>query len=140
MALFKKKTVAAEVVTDIDAVMKKYDRESNVRVWEGKPKIFINSLLASFSLFCIYVTFFATWLDLIRLASFVGCIVFIGFLMYPVKKGTQKVNYIPWYDYFLMFAGSGSFFYMVFDAEKIIQQGNKFEIYQILSQSKVKIL
>ena len=23
---------------DVDAVMKKYDRESNVRVWEGKPK------------------------------------------------------------------------------------------------------
>ena len=24
----------------VDAVMKKYDRESNTRVWEGKPNIF----------------------------------------------------------------------------------------------------
>ncbi len=132
MALFKKKAVVADAPMDVDAVMKKYDRESNVRVWEGKPKIFINSILAVFSLFCIYVTFFATWLDLIRLASFVGCIVFIGFLVYPAKKGTQRVNYIPWYDYILMFAGSGSFFYMVFAAETIIQQGNKFENYQII--------
>ena len=38
--------------------------------------------LAIFSLFCIYVTFFATWLDAIRLSSFMGSIVLIGFLIY----------------------------------------------------------
>ncbi|MBO5210424.1 MAG: TRAP transporter fused permease subunit [Clostridia bacterium] len=117
---------------DVDAVMKKYDRESNVRVWEGKPKIFVNCILAAFSLFCIYVTFFATWLDHIRLASFVGCIVFIGFLVFPARKGTQKVNYIPWYDFILMALGSGSFFYIVIYAQKIINQGIKFDNYQII--------
>lgn len=132
MALFKKKAVAAEGPMDVEAVMKKYDRESNVRVWEGKPKVFVNCILAAFSLFCIYVTFFATWLDHIRLASFVGCIVFIGFLVFPARKGTQKVNYIPWYDYILMALGSGSFFYIVVYAQKIINQGIKFENYQII--------
>ena len=132
MALFKKKAVAAEGPMDGEAVMKKYDRESNVRVWEGKPKVFVNCILAAFSLFCIYVTFFATWLDHIRLASFVGCIVFIGFLVFPARKGTQKVNYIPWYDYILMALGSGSFFYIVVYAQKIINQGIKFENYQII--------
>ena len=132
MALFKKKTVAAEGPMDVEAVMKKYDRESNTRVWEGAPKIVINSILAAFSLFCIYVTFFATWLDLVRLASFVGAIVFIGFLVFPAQKGTQRVNYIPWYDIVLMLVGSGTFFYMVVYAEKIIQQGTKFEDYQII--------
>ncbi len=117
---------------DLDAVMKKFDRESNVRVWEGKAKIAVNCILAAFSLFCIYVTFFATWLDAIRLSSFVGSIVFIGFLVYPAKKGTQRVNYIPWYDIVLMLAGSASFFYYTFDAMTIIQQGNKFELYQVL--------
>ncbi len=130
--MFKKKAVAAEGPMDVDAVMKKYDRESNVRVWEGKPKIAVNCILAAFSLFCIYVTFFATWLDHIRLASFVGCIVFIGFLVFPARKGTQKVNYIPWYDYILMALGSGSFFYIVVYAQKIINQGIKFENYQII--------
>ncbi len=132
MALFKKKAVVAEGPMDVDAVMKKYDRESNVRVWEGKPKVLVNCILAAFSLFCIYVTFFATWLDHIRLASFVGCIVFIGFLVFPARKGTQKVNYIPWYDYILMALGSGSFFYIVVYAQKIINQGIKFDNYQII--------
>ena len=130
--MFKKKAVAIDAPMDVDAVMKKYDRESNVRVWEGKPKIFVNCILAAFSLFCIYVTFFATWLDHIRLASFVGCIVFIGFLVFPARKGTQKVNYIPWYDFILMALGSGSFFYIVIYAQKIINQGIKFDNYQII--------
>ena len=131
--LFSKKTEPkSNEPMDLDAVMKKFDRESNVRVWEGKAKIAVNCILAAFSLFCIYVTFFATWLDAIRLSSFVGSIVFIGFLVYPAKKGTQRVNYIPWYDIVLMLAGSASFFYYTFDAMTIIQQGNRFELHQIL--------
>ena len=117
---------------DLDSVMKKFDRESNTRVWEGKAKIAVNCVLAAFSLFCIYVTFFATWLDAVRLSSFVGCIVFIGYLMYPAKKGMQKANHIPWYDIVLMLAGSASFFYYTVDAVNIIQQGNRFELHQII--------
>jgi len=128
----KKKAVQSNEPMDLDAVMKKFDRESNTRIWEGKPRIVINCILAAFSLFCIYVTFFATWLDAIRLSSFVGCIVFIGYLIYPAKKGAQKTNYMPWYDVILMVVGSGSFFYYTFDAMTIIQQGNKFELYQII--------
>ena len=132
MLFSKKKVSQSNEPMDLDAVMKKFDRESNTRIWEGKPKFIINCILAFFSLFCIYVTFFATWLDAIRLSSFVGCIVFIGYLIYPAKKGAQKVNYIPWYDVILMLAGSASFFYYTFDAMTIIQQGNKFELYQII--------
>lgn len=132
MLFSKKKAPKPEENMDLDAVMKKFDRESNIRVWEGKPKIVINCILAAFSLFCIYVTFFATWLDAIRLSSFMGCIVFIGYLMYPIKKGMQKTNYIPWYDIILMVLGTASFFYYTVDAMTIIQQGNKFELYQII--------
>lgn len=132
MLLAKKKKAESVEPMDLDAVMKKFDRESNTRIWEGKAKIVINCILAVFSLFCIYVTFFATWLDAIRLSSFVGCIVFIGYLIYPAKKGAQKVNYIPWYDVVLMVVGSASFFYYTFDAMTVIQQGNKFELYQII--------
>lgn len=132
MFFSKKKVSKNEEPMDLDSVMKKFDRESNTRVWEGKPKIVINCILATFALFCIYVTFFATWLDAVRLSSFIGCIVFIGYLVYPIKKGAQKTNYIPWYDVILMVLGSGSFFYYTFDAVNIIQQGNKFEFYQII--------
>ena len=132
MALFKKKA-APEVAEpmDLDAVMKKYDRESNTRVWEGTPRLVVNLLLAMFSLFVIYVTLWTSWLEEIRLTSFMACIVFVGFLVFPAKKGTQKTNYIPWYDFVIMILGTGAFLYFTFNAYSIIQQGSSFEWYQI---------
>ena len=42
MALFKKKTEPeVQAPMDLDEVMKKFDRESNTRVWEGVPKILV---------------------------------------------------------------------------------------------------
>lgn len=116
---------------DIDTVMRKYDRESNTRVWVGKPKTVISVILAAFSLWCIYVTLFATFLEEIRLTSFMGMIILMGFLIYPAKKGTQKVNHMPWYDIVMMVVGSAAFFYFTFNAETIVNQGTRFEWYQI---------
>ena len=133
MELFKKKkTPEVQETMDLDAVMKKFDRESNTRIWEGKPKIFVNSVLAVFSLFCIYVTLFTSWLEEIRLTSFVAFIIFIGYLVFPAKKGQQKVNYMPWYDIVLMLCGTGAFLYYTVNAMTIIQQGSNFEWYQII--------
>ena len=132
MALFKKKTPKIEEPMDLDAVMKKYDRESNTRVWEGTPRLIVNILLALFSLFVIYVTLFTSWLEEIRLTSFMACIVFVGFLVFPVKKGEQKVNSLPWYDLVAMILGTGAFLYFTFNAYSIIQQGSNFEWYQII--------
>lgn len=132
-------TTAADVEVDIDeaaanvdAVMKKYDRESNVRIWEGRPKLVVTCILAVFSLFCLYVTLFASWLEEIRLSSFVALIVMMGYIVFPAKKGVQKVNHIPWYDVLLMIFGSAAFAYFTFNAMDIIQQGSKFETYQIV--------
>ena len=121
-----------EMAAKVDEVMKKYDRESNVRVWEGAPKWIVTSILAAFSLFCIYVTLFATFLEEVRLSSFVALIVLIGYIVFPAKKGVQKVNHIPIYDYILMTLGSGAFFYFTFFAHDIIKQGAKLETYQLI--------
>ena len=131
--LFKKKK-APDVLEpmDLDAVMKKYDRESNTRVWEGAPQIVVTCILAIFSIFCIYVTLFATWLEELRLTTFVAYIVLIGYIVYPAKKGSQKVNYMPWYDILLMLCGTGAFVYYAINAMSIIQQGANFAWYQIL--------
>ncbi|MBE6932348.1 MAG: TRAP transporter fused permease subunit [Ruminococcaceae bacterium] len=132
MALFKKKNVPeVQEPMDLDAVMKKFDRESNVRVWEGAPRLIVNIILALFSLFVIYVTLFTSWLEEIRLTSFMACIVFVGFLVFPAKKGNQKTNAMPWYDILAMLLGTGAFLYFTFNATAIIQQGNSFEWYQI---------
>ncbi|MBQ4050502.1 MAG: hypothetical protein IJD13_02640, partial [Oscillospiraceae bacterium] len=54
--------IEQDIAAEVDAVMKKYDRESNTRIWEGTPKIVITCILALFALFCMYVTLFARWL------------------------------------------------------------------------------
>ncbi len=123
---------AEDIQSNVDDVMKKFDRESNVRLWEGTPKLIVNGLLVAFSCFCIYVTLWGTFLEEVRLTSFMACIVFLGYLIFPVKKGEQKVNYIPWYDLILMVVGTGAFLYFTFNAITIIQQGSKFATYQII--------
>lgn len=133
MGIFNRnKQKAAQEPMDLDAVMKKFDRESNTRIWEGKPKIVVNSILALFSLFCIYVTLFTSWLEEIRLTSFVAFIILIGYIVFPAKKGHQKVNHMPWYDIVLMCCGTGAFLYYTINAMTIIQQGSNFEWYQIV--------
>ena len=133
MAFFKKnKTPEVQEPMDLDAVMKKYYRESNVRIWEGKPKAAVTCVLAVFSLFCIYVTLFTSWLEEIRLTTFVAWIVFLGYLVFPAKKGHQKVNSMPWYDIVLMLCGTGAFLYYSANAMTIIQQGSNFQWYQIV--------
>ena len=121
-----------EMAANIDAVMKKYDRESNIRIWDGVPKWIVTCILAAFSLFCIYVTLFATWLEEVRLTSFVALIVLIGYLVFPAKKGVQKVNHIPIYDYILMVLGVSAFLYFTFFAHSIIKQGTRLEVYQMI--------
>lgn len=116
----------------VEAVMKKYDRESNTRVWEGIPKLIVSGILVAFSLWCIYVTLFATFLEEIRLTSFMGLIILMGFLIYPAKKGEQRVNHMPVFDIIFMLLGMGSYFYFTFNATKIINQGTRFEWYQII--------
>ena len=103
----------------VNEVMKKYDRESNTRLWEGWQRWVVYAILAAFSLFVIYVTLFATWLDLIRYPSFMGGILLIGYLVFPAKKGDHRPNHIPWYDWIIMLAGAAAFFYMVVNAKSL---------------------
>ena len=109
-----------KTAADLDAIMRKYDRESNVRIWEGKPKIFVGIILAAFSLYCMYVTLFANMLDQVRLSSFLGLVVIMGYLTYPAKKGHVKVNRMPWYDILLMILGAAAFFYYTFRAPSLM--------------------
>lgn len=110
----------ADIAADVDAVMKKYDRESNTRIWQGKAKYAVMAIEIFFALFCLYVTLFATWFDQVRLTSFVGIAILMGYLVFPAKKGVQKVNYMPWYDWVIMLLGAAAYFCFCFTAEKLI--------------------
>ena len=143
MALFKKKNIETAVEIEekevaaaadefafdqaaVDEVMKKYDRESNTRVWEGWQKWAVYAVMAAFSLFAIYVTLFATWLDLVRYPSFLGCILIIGYLNFPAKKGVQKVNHIPWFDWVIMILGAAALFYIVANGQDLTMRATNY--------------
>ena len=132
MAFFKKKNTVPQEPMDLESVMKMYDQESNVRIWEGKARLAVNFVLASFSLFCIYVTLFTSWLEEHRLTSFMAWIIFTGFLVFPANKHNHKPNHIPWYDILAMVVGTSAFLYFNIFAIDIIQQGSMFQWYQIL--------
>ena len=116
-----------DMAADLDAVMRKYDRESATRIWEGIPKIIITAIMAIFSLYCLYMTLFSTALPEVRLTLFVGCIIILGFLTYPAKKGHVHVNSMPWYDIVLMVVGSACFFYFAANALPLIKLATRIE-------------
>ena len=116
---------AADIQAELQEVMKKYDRESNTRIWEGKPKIAVRCLSALFSLYCIYETLFGNGLREVRLTTFLALILVIGFITFPMKKGAQKVNHIPWYDLLIMAAGAFGFLYFRFNATDILRMATR---------------
>jgi len=90
---------------DLEEVMKKYDRESNTRVWEGTPKLIVKALAVAISLYCMYVTLFSQAAQNVRLYNFLAMMLVLGYLTYPIKKGSVKPNSFPWYDAVFMLAG-----------------------------------
>ena len=121
--------VDAEVGTaaDVEEIMKKYDRESNTRIWEGKPKQVIRWATALFGMFLIYMNMFAKWDGRVRCPLFLGLVIVLVFLYYPAKKGSQKVNYMPWYDIVLAVVGSFCYFFFPLNLEKIVDAGTRIQ-------------
>ena len=117
----------ADPEADVDEIMRKYDRESNTRIWEGTPKKIVNALMALFSLYCIGMTLFSTELPETKLARFLACVVIIGYLLYPVRKGKVRPNSMPWYDIVIMVVGAACFFYFAFNALDIIRLSTRIQ-------------
>ena len=105
---------------DVDEIMKKYDRESNVRIWTGMPKQILRFSLAAFMLFMVWMNIWARWSGQIRRCLFVGMVVLFTFLVFPAKKGNVKPNHMPWYDIILAIAGCVPYFYYVINYDQII--------------------
>ena len=110
---------------DVEEVMKKYDRESNTRIWEGRPKQIVRALSIIFSLYSIFVTLFSTAMPEVRLNIFLGMVLILGYLHYPIKKGDPHVNRLPWYDILIMIVGAGPLFYFAANAQDIIKLATK---------------
>ncbi len=105
---------------DVEAVMRKYDRESNTRTWEGTPGMIVRVIMVIFSLYCIWSTLFSVAAIEKRLTAFIGCVIIMGYMTYPASKHHVRHNYIPWFDYVLMIVGAASFFYYCFAYDSLV--------------------
>ena len=119
--------VDADVGTaaDVEAIMKKYDRESNTRYWEGVPKTVLRWFTALFGIYLIVANMFLKMDERARRPIFLGIVILLVFAYYPLKKGSTKVNYIPWYDVVLALVGSFCYFFYPMNLEKIVNAGTR---------------
>lgn len=135
MRLFKKKDEAVvedlPAVTaesgdvDTDDIMRKYDKESNTRIWEGIPKIVVTALLIAFSIYCLLMTLLSTEQAEARLARFLAFVILIGYMMYPIRKTGHRVNHIPIYDIILALMGFVPFMYFAINVTPILLMGTR---------------
>ena len=105
---------------DYSEVMKKYDLESNTRIWEGKWLTAVNCVMAVFSAYCILATLFSRAALEKRLTLFLGLVVLMGFLNYPASKKHVRPNSMPWYDVVIMLAGFASFLTYYFRYDSLV--------------------
>ena len=106
---------------DVEKLMRKYDKESNTRIWEGKPALVVRAIMVAFSLYCMYSTLFSVAALEKRMTGFLALVIIMGFLTYPASKHHVRHNYIPWYDFILMVVGSSCFLYFCFSYDSLVR-------------------
>lgn len=106
---------------EIGDLMAEFDRESNTRHFTGTPQLIVKGMLIAFTLYVFWMTLIATPPEQVRRSSFIGLLIFLGFINYPIKRShAKRVNQVPWYDWIFAFAGGGAFFYYVVNFEAIV--------------------
>lgn len=106
---------------ETEKLIAQFDRESNVRRFSGVPNIIIKGLLILFTVYVLLVTLVISLPEQVRRSAFLGILVFIGYLLYPVKRGmTKHENRIAWYDIVLGTLGAIAFFYYVVNFQAIV--------------------
>ena len=104
---------------DVENIMRKYDKESNTRIWSGKPALAVRIVMVLFSVYIMWSTLFNTEALEKRLTMFIGLIMVMGYLTYPASKKHVKPNFVPIYDVLLMLFGAGAFFYYYFNYDEL---------------------
>ncbi len=106
---------------DAEALMRKFDKESNTRIWEGTPAIIVRVIIVAFSLYCIWSTLFSVAALEKRLTMFMALVTIMGYLTYPASRHHVRHNYIPWYDFVLMAVGAGCFLFFCLKYDSLVK-------------------
>lgn len=106
-----------------EEVMRKVDKESNTRVFTGWRKTVIRTLLIGFATMILLFQLVIQADNFIKYPVFIGTMLFIGYLMYPVTKHQSlRVNYIPFYDVVFAFVSAFSFYYFAIFRDELIER------------------
>jgi len=106
-----------------EKIIAKFDRDYNVRQFSGFYNYIITALLILFAVYVFWVTLIGNLPEQVRRSAFVGILIFIGYLLYPIRRGMAvRINYIPWYDIALGSLGASAFFYYVINFRAIIDR------------------
>ena len=106
---------------DAETLMRKFDKESNTRIWEGTPAIIVRIIVVAFSLYCIWSTLFSVAALEKRLTMFMALVTIMGYLTYPASRHHVRHNYIPWYDFMLMAVGAGCFLFFCLKYDSLVK-------------------
>lgn len=113
-------------VIDVDQLMADFDKESNTRHFSGIFEKIIKIAMVLFSLYVMFDGWTGTMEERQKMSWFIGIIVFMAFIIYPVsKKEKKRVNRVPFYDYIFAVLGAGSFFYYAINCQAIVDRASR---------------
>ncbi len=117
---------ADEEEIDVDKLMAEFDKESNTRHFSGVFEKIIKIAMVLFSLYVMFDGWTGTMEERQKMAWFIGVIVFMAYIIYPVRKKEKKrLNHVPFYDYIFAVAGAGSFFYYAINCQAIVDRASR---------------
>ena len=113
-------------VIDVDQLMADFDKESNTRHFKGIFEKIIKIAMVLFSVYVMFDGWTGTMEERQKMAWFIGIIVFMAFILYPVhKKEKKRPNHVPFYDYIFAVLGAGSFFYYAINCQAIVDRASR---------------
>ena len=121
-------TMAADEdeVIDVDRLMADFDKESNTRHFKGIFEKIIKIAMILFSVYVMFDGWTGTMEERQKMSWFIGIIVFMAFIIYPVRKKEKKrINHVPFYDYIFAAVGAGSFFYYAINCQAIVDRASR---------------
>ncbi len=114
-----------------EALMQKYDQESNTRNLTGTAAIIVFVLLLAFSVFQLMTGYFGAYTAYIQRTIHLGFALVLIFLLFPAKKGGNKRK-VPWFDYILAGLSIVVCLYWPVFYEELVQQIGSIDTVQMI--------
>lgn len=121
----KKPSVAAHLEhVDVEAVLEKYDTESQYRKIAGIIGLIISAIAIAMSGFHYYTAGMGILVAMKQRAVHLTFVMILAFLLWPASKKLSK-NKLPWYDVVLAVLGAGVGLYVLLNYQALIYRAGK---------------